>query len=115
MSRTDRPWVAEDSDTNQIRTDHIEVSAMFPSDSHSMNQMHAAEMHVAHQRRTRGKVVMPEERRWHRALLAKLTPTRDKNAARPAPAVPAALPRPKVRTNNYIQLIKGSTPRQLGG
>ena len=87
---------------------------MFPSDSHSMSQMHAAEMHVAHQRRTRGTVVVPEERRWHRVLLAKLTPTLDQKVARPASVV-HTLQRPNVRTNNYIQLIKGSPPRQLDG
>ena len=34
---------------------------MFPADSHSMRQMHAADMHTAHQKRTTGTVVGADE------------------------------------------------------
>jgi len=46
---------------------------MFPADSHSMRQIHAAEMHTAHQRRTSGNVVTAERPPWYRSLVAKLS------------------------------------------
>ena len=84
---------------------------MFTADPHSMRQQHQADMQVAHQRRTRGKVVTPLEHRWHRVLLTKLTPKRAARIERPT----AAVQRNPVRTNTYLQLINGSTGPQIGG
>ncbi len=41
---------------------------MYPSDPISMRQLHHADMHVAHQRRTQGKVVSLQPSPWRRVL-----------------------------------------------
>jgi hypothetical protein len=85
---------------------------MFPSDPHSIRQLHAADMHVAHQRRTRGKVVAPPERRWHQALrarLARLTP----NFARPVTTAHARAERRRMHATASFTLTDAGTGRRL--
>lgn len=85
---------------------------MFPSDSQSVRQLHAADIHVAQQRRTRGKVVPPQERRWHQALLAKLTIQRDEST-RPVTTAYARAQRRKVFPTVSFNLIDASAAQRL--
>ena len=87
MPRTDGSGVSDDGEPGQFHQvtppDHDQITrqithdqrgtAMFPADSHSMRQMHAADMHTAHQKRTTGTVVGADEQRWYRSLVAKLS------------------------------------------
>jgi hypothetical protein len=86
---------------------------MFPSDSHSVRQLHAADMHVAHQQRTRGKVVSSPERRWHRALLAKLTIRRNTTSTRPVTTAYARAQRRQAQSTTSFTLVDASTGQRL--
>jgi len=86
---------------------------MFHSDPHAMRQVHAADMHVAHQRRTRGKVVAPRERRWHRALLTQLTRWRSKAAERPVVTAFERAERRHAQSTLPANLIDASTGHRL--
>lgn len=86
---------------------------MFPSDSHSMRQMHAADMHVARQRRTQGRVVTPQERRWHRVLLDRFAqlPSRFE---RPDVTAQARVERRERQATASFTMIDAATGRRLG-
>jgi hypothetical protein len=86
---------------------------MFPADPHSMNQLHAADMHVAHERRTRGKVVSSPERRWHRALLAKLAIRREQAPSRPVITAYERAQRRRIHSTTSFTLVGASTGPQL--
>jgi hypothetical protein len=85
---------------------------MFPADSHSMRQMHAAEMHTAHQRRTTGNVVAADEQRWYRSLVAKLS-IRDLLPKRPDTTAVARIQRRDGQATAGFTLLDATTGRRL--
>jgi len=82
---------------------------MFPADSHSMRQLHRADMHVAHQRRTGGTVVTPRDQRWFGALFAKLFIRRDDTSTRPVTTAYARAQRRLVQSTTPFTLVETST------
>jgi hypothetical protein len=83
------------------------------SDPHSVRQLHAADMLVAHQRRTRGKVATPEARRWYRALLAKLTFGGGQTSSRPVTTAYARAQRRGIQSTAGFNLVDASTGQRL--
>ncbi len=85
---------------------------MFPADSHSMRQMHAADMHTAHQKRTTGTVVGADEPRWYRSLVAKLS-VRDLLPKRPDTTPVARLQRRNVQPVAGFTLLDATKGQRL--
>ena len=86
---------------------------MFPTDSHSMRQLHKADMRVAHQQRTTGTVVRADEQRWHQALVAKLTIRRDTTPARAETTAFARAQRRHAQPTVSFNLLDASTGQRL--
>ena len=86
---------------------------MFPADSSSMRQLHQADMHVAHQRRTGGSVVTPQNHRWYTALFAKLFIRGDDTSTRPVTTAYARAQRRLVHSTTPFTLVDASTGQRL--
>ena len=86
---------------------------MFPADSHSMRQLHRADMHVAHQQRTGGRVVTPQDQRWYGALFAKLFIRRDDTSTGPVTTAYARAQRRLVQSTTSFTLVDASTGQRL--
>lgn len=86
---------------------------MFPADSHSMHQLHRADMHVAHQRRTGGTVVTPRDQRWYGALFAKLFIRRDDTSTDPITTAYARAQRRLAQSTTSFTLVDASTGQRL--
>lgn len=85
---------------------------MFPADSHSIRQMHTADMHVADQQRTQGKVVTPTPYRWYHTLFAKLS-VRGLLPARPDTTPIARSQRRQAQATAGFTLLDATTGRRL--
>ena len=87
---------------------------MFHADPHFSRQLHQADMHVAHQRRTGGTVVTPRDQRWYGALFAKLFIRRDDTSTRPVTTAHARAQRRLVHSTTPFTLVDASTGQRLG-